>query len=625
VRKWAVLALAVVVLAAGAVVAILALRPGKPETPDGAVAAFLSDWTRGDYANMAVTVDAPPPDFAAIYQREVKDLTITKAEYHKGTVLTTGTRATATYHAVVTLKTLGDWTYDGSLDLRRAGGQWKVVWTPAAIHPALRAGTHFARKRTVPTRAAILGRDGSQLAGQGQIVTVGLQPSRIKDRPALLAALAQQIGADPAKVSAALDRPGLPPDQFLPVADVRADKFTQVQPVLEPIPGVFFQRKTGRVTVSDGFAPQTLGRTGEITAELLTKMGDRYQQGDQIGLTGLEQAYESQLAGVPGGEVDVVDDANQQVAVVFTFPGVAPRPLRTTLDATIQQAAQQALVGVTQPAALVAVDATSGGIRAVVSTPTDQFNRALAGRYPPGSTFKVVTATALLAHGVTRSTAVDCPDQINAGGRTFKNVEGEQTGSIPFELAFARSCNTAFIGQAKTLPDGALADAAKSFGFGIEPALGLSAAGARFPTPGDAVEKAAAAIGQAKVDASPLAMASVAAAALSGQWQSPHLIEGDGAPTPPAAVAPLDQATVANLKAMMGLVVTQGTAAKAGLPAGTIGKTGSAEFGTDNPPKTHAWFIGSRNGLAFAVLVEGGGFGGDVAAPIAAKFLNALG
>ena len=79
-----------------------------------------------------------------------------------------------------------------------------------------------------------------------------LQPSRIKDRPALLAALAQQIGADPAKVSAALDRPGLPPDQFLPVADVRGDKFTQVQPVLEPIPGVFFQRKTGRVTVSGG-------------------------------------------------------------------------------------------------------------------------------------------------------------------------------------------------------------------------------------------------------------------------------------------------------------------------------------------------------------------------------------
>ena len=65
------------------------------------------------------------------------------------------------------------------------------------------------------------------------------------------------------------------------------------------------------------------------------------------------------------------------------------------------------------------------------------------------------------------------------------------------------------------------------------------------------------------------------------------------------------------------------TAAGAGLPSGTVGKTGTAEFGTDKPPKTHAWFIGARNGLAFAVLIEGGGLGGNVAAPIAARFLRA--
>ena len=67
-----------------------------------------------------------------------------------------------------------------------------------------------------------------------------------------------------------------------------------------------------------------------------------------------------------------------------------------------------------------------------------------------------------------------------------------------------------------------------------------------------------------------------------------------------------------------------GTAAGAGLPPGTFGKTGTAEFGTDNPPKTHAWFIGYRGNLAFAVIVEGGGVGGRVAAPIAARFLNGL-
>jgi cell division protein FtsI/penicillin-binding protein 2 len=76
---------------------------------------------------------------------------------------------------------------------------------------------------------------------------------------------------------------------------------------------------------------------------------------------------------------------------------------------------------------------------------------------------------------------------------------------------------------------------------------------------------------------------------------------------------------------MMAAVVTSGTAAGAGLPAGTIGKTGTAEFGTSNPPQTHAWFIGSRGDLAFAVIIVGGGVGGTVAAPVAATFLNAAG
>jgi len=71
--------------------------------------------------------------------------------------------------------------------------------------------------------------------------------------------------------------------------------------------------------------------------------------------------------------------------------------------------------------------------------------------------------------------------------------------------------------------------------------------------------------------------------------------------------------------------VTAGTAAGAHLPAGTYGKTGTAEFGADNPPKTHAWFVGYRGPVAFAVLVEGGGVGGEVAAPIAATFLRLLG
>ena len=85
-----------------------------------------------------------------------------------------------------------------------------------------------------------------------------------------------------------------------------------------------------------------------------------------------------------------------------------------------------------------------------------------------------------------------------------------------------------------------------------------------------------------------------------------------------------DQA--ASLRSFMASVDQPGgTAAGAGLPAGVFGKTGTAEFGSANPPQTHAWFIGYRGDVSFAVLVEGGGVGGEVAAPIAANFLKATG
>ena len=122
--------------------------------------------------------------------------------------------------------------------------------------------------------------------------------------------------------------------------------------------------------------------------------------------------------------------------------------------------------------------------------------------------------------------------------------------------------------------------------------------------------------------ASPLQMASVAAAVASGQWHAPSLT------TQPAADRrrPRPRSTPASSRrcgrSWRASTQTGGTAAGAGLPAGVFGKTGTAEFGHANPPQTHAWFIGYRGNLAFAVIVEGGGVGGRVAAPLAAKFLE---
>jgi cell division protein FtsI/penicillin-binding protein 2 len=160
--------------------------------------------------------------------------------------------------------------------------------------------------------------------------------------------------------------------------------------------------------------------------------------------------------------------------------------------------------------------------------------------------------------------------------------------------------------------------AAATFGFGGYD-LPVPAFTGRFPPPRDVVERAAAAIGQARVEASPLHMASVAAGVSSGTWRAPRLVRSaPPGPEKPISVAP-------TLRELMRLVVTSGTGTAANIAGAPVyGKTGTAEFGTRQPPQTHAWFVGFRNDLAFAVLVEGGGFGGDVAAPLAARFLQSL-
>ena len=143
--------------------------------------------------------------------------------------------------------------------------------------------------------------------------------------------------------------------------------------------------------------------------------------------------------------------------------------------------------------------------------------------------------------------------------------------------------------------------------------------------------------------ASPLQMALVAATAAEGRWHQPRLVSGEaaqpggsgtdtstgpgsasGGVEPARSPDPLDPKVAGTLRALMRQVVTEGTAAGAGLPAGVAGKTGTAEFGTGDPLPTHAWFIGFRGDLAFAVIVEDGGVGGEVAAPAAARFLRAL-
>jgi Penicillin binding protein transpeptidase domain/NTF2-like N-terminal transpeptidase domain/Penicillin-binding Protein dimerisation domain len=553
-RSWVIAVVIVLMLvAAGGTGAALVL-PGLRAKPDPVASDFLDAWSRGDYAAMRALVSLPPADFADHYQQMRSDLQVTKARFQLGKVTTRGgTAATAPFTAVLSLRGFGNWTYQGALQLSkpgRFGRDWRIDWSPAAVHPDLQQGQRFQRERTWPERGSVLASNGSVLAG----------PQGGASGPASLTSL--------------------------------------------------------------------VGSVGDITAEDLKRLGAPYQGGDKAGRSGLERTFERRLAGSPTGEVQLVDEDGNQVKVVRRFGGRPGASVRTTLEPSMQAAAENALQAGARghEAALVAVQPSTGEVRALVSLPNGGFPRATLGTYPPGSTFKVITTAALLAKGERPDDKVSCPKEIKLGGITIHNFEQEQLGSIPFNVAFAKSCNTAFVQLATSRLSGSeLAQAASRFGFGVALAPGVSSAISRFPVPQSSPELAMAAFGQARVTASPLLMAGVAGAVQSGTWRPPKVVDdqtlsslGVKQPGP----RQLDPAVAATLRTLMRQVVTSGTAAGAGLPSDVSGKTGTAEFGSGDKPPTHAWFIGFRNDLAVAVVVEGGGVGGEVAAPIAASFFK---
>ncbi len=367
------------------------------------------------------------------------------------------------------------------------------------------------------------------------------------------------------------------------------------------------------------------GNVATATAAQARKLGPPYRAGDLFGVGGIEQAYQAQLAGRPSLIITITGPGRRAGGVAARFGAQPGTPVRTSIEMRYQLAASRAVqaAATARPVDVVVIQPSTGRVLAVVERPGG-FDRALDGEFPPGSTFKVVTASALARAGLGPASPVQCPAAADIGGRVFHNDNNEQLGATSLQTAFAVSCNTTFALQAtQRLSGTALASAAVQFGFNAAPALGVAAVLGQFTTPGQSVDLAADAFGQGTDLVSPLSQAAEAAAIGSGTWRPPVLVTSP-APRQSAAPRPLSAAVLAALRPMMAAVVTSGTARGVGLPAGVHGKTGTAEYGSGANPPSHAWFIGYRADVAFAVLVEGGGTGASSAAPIANAFLRRL-
>jgi hypothetical protein len=393
-----------------------------------------------------------------------------------------------------------------------------------------------------------------------------------------------------------------------------------------------------QVLASDGSvlsSPQAAAQSGSIslltgnvvaaTAAQATALGAPYQAGDLIGQGGIEQAYQAQLAGRPSLVIRVEGPGPRLDATAARFGGSAGTPIQTSINMQDQMAASAAVrsAATTKPVDIVAIQPSTGKVLAVVERPGG-FDRALLGEFPPGSTFKVVTASALAQTGMTPASTAQCPSQVTIGGRAFHNFDFEQFGTTTLQNAFAVSCNTTFAMLAtQRLSGPTLGSMAGTLGFNAKPALGIPAELGQFTTPNQPVDLAADAFGQGTDLVNPLSQATLAAAIDNGTWRPPQLVTS---PAPQQATQPraIPAAILNTLRPMMQAVVTTGTAAGVGFPPGVFGKTGTAEFGTGANPPTHAWFIGYRGDLAIAVLVEGGGTGADASGPIANAFLRSV-
>ncbi|MDO5734914.1 MAG: penicillin-binding protein 2 [Propionibacteriaceae bacterium] len=375
----------------------------------------------------------------------------------------------------------------------------------------------------------------------------------------------------------------------------------------------------------------------------------------------LEKQYNEELSGTGSIQavsriIDLLVGRNRQGA-----------NLSTTLNPAAQAAAVRAL-GDKQGAA-IAMNWETGEILALVSAPTYDPNRLStldlsAGRdawsslldapneplknravrevFPPGSTFKLVTAAAALDSGMVPSTELDAPQSLPLpnSNRTMGNSTNCGGTTVTLEQALITSCNTAFGNLGLQLGGEQLRAMAEAFGFNAKSTIDMPAAESRFPSEIDQAQTALSAIGQFDVAASPLQMVQVAAAiANDGHMMQPYVVRTvTGADlkvirsTEPHELGrPLSEANAKLMQQMMESVVSDGTGRPARIDGMTIGgKTGTAQSDPDRPP--YAWFVGYAQDPKVAVVafvqsadVERDDIsGGRVAAPIFKAILEAL-
>lgn len=594
--------------------------------PEDRLAAFVAAWQSFDPDTAAGLTDNPPAA-AQVLDSVTTNLGADSLRIAPGAVTRDGD--TATGSATLSWTVDDDtWTYPVTWTWRHTGGGaagWDLVWSPSVVHPQLGERQTIAARASAAEPGVVVDRTGTQLISPTRVFSVVVVPSQTPDLAATAAALAPVLAPfDPSitadSITAGVQRAtaeagsatsgtpsagpsataasapsspapeggadGTPRPVQYTVVNLRESDYQQVKPQLDGIPGLIFPTQQRNLPPTRDFARTTLAS--------------------------VDQAVAPRLKGTSGWTVFTVDATGGVLETLFDQPAAAGQRVQLTLDIGLQTTAEQVLSGVTEPAVLLAMQPSTGEILTIAQNPAANAlgSIGLTGRYPPGSTFKIVTASAGMAAGLlTPQKVVPCPGTWTVDGRLIRNHDEFDLGDVPVTQAFAYSCNTTFAQAATQLPADALPAMAASYGIGPDYVVdGITTLTGAVPVATSQVQKAENGFGQGQVLVTPFGELLMAATAAHGSAPTPVLIRGGAATTVDHAPAQRPSAVQSDIRTLMRAVVAEGTGALDPSLGEVYAKTGTAEYvGEDGTPGSHAWVTGYRGDLAFAILIAGGG------------------
>ncbi|MEW6261526.1 MAG: penicillin-binding protein 2 [Thermodesulfobacteriota bacterium] len=542
----------------------------------------------------------------------------------------------------------------------------------------------------LPARGLIMDRYGLVLAENRPSYDLAVIKEDLGDRKTLAARLAQLLGLSFEEVwsrfEAIQSKPSFEPAVL--ISGLNRENVVTIETHRYELPGTMIQVKPQRTYHYDQLASHLVGYMGEVNQDQLARAEYReHRMGDLAGQYGIEREWETYLHGKRGRRLVEVDASGRVLKIIETLDPSPGSNLYLTMDTRLQRICQEILTD--KVGAIVALHPFTGEILAMATSPTfsqNDFaggissekwrelldnplhpleNRAISGQYPPGSTFKIVTATAALEEGVvTPETIITCPGVYPFGDTVFHCWNTGGHGAVNMHRAIKESCDVYFYEVSRRLGIERLAKWSRAFGLGRKTDVGLTNEKGgvvpdrewkrqRFKTAWRPGETMPVAIGQGYNLVTPLQMAQVMAVAANGGVLYRSRLVRLIADTEGREVKYFQPEVVhnLNLKPQTVEVLRRGLAAVVNEPGGTgyraklnevavAGKTGTAQVVAlkryqgwsrkDLPYKyrDHAWFVAyapaDRPKIALAVLLEHGGGGGANAAPLAKQVLEAF-